>query len=166
MLRELRVVREKQRLSMRRIITVLSVVSLAFAAAACSTASSGNLSPGMTPDQTVQAMGQPDLKDSIPDPNHSGATVLRYAWVDQGKVAVFGPNDKVASIQQMEPTQKVQAQSEAEERITPPKPFDPIETPLDYAFFPFKAAVIYTAAGLNCATGAVCAKPNLPSPRN
>jgi P pilus assembly chaperone PapD len=151
---------------MHRLVTILTAACLAFAAAACSTASSGSLAVGMTPDQTVQAMGPPDLKDSISDPNHSGATVLRYAWVDQGKVAVFGPNDKVASVQQMEPTQKVQAQSEAEQRVTPPKPFDPIQTPLDYAFYPFKAAVIYTAAGLNCATGALCQKPTLPNPQN
>jgi len=153
-------------MSMRRIFTMITAVCLAFAATACSTASSGNLAAGMTPDQAVQAMGSPDLKDSIPDPNHSGATVLRYAWVDQGKVATFGPDNRVASVQQMEPTQKVQAQSEAEERVTPPKPFDPIQTPLDYTFYPFKAAVTYMAAGLNCATGAACEKPKLPAVQN
>ena len=151
---------------MRRIVALLAAACLAFAAAACSTASSGNLATGMTPDQAVQAMGPPDLKDSIQDPNHSGATVLRYAWVDQGKVATFGPDNRVASVQQMEPTQKVQAQAESEQRVTPPKPFDPIQTPLDYTFYPFKAAVIYMAAGLNCATGAPCEKPRLPSPQN
>jgi len=150
---------------LRRIVTMLTAACLAFAVAACSTANTRALSTGMTPDQAVQAMGPPDLTDSIQDPNHSGATVLRYAWVDSGKVAVFGPDNRVASVQQMEPTQKVQAQAEAEQRVTPPKPFDPIETPLDYTFFPFKAAVIYIGAGLNCATGAVCEKPKLPDPR-
>jgi hypothetical protein len=39
----------------------------------------------MTADETVQAMGPPDLKDSVPDPDHSGATVLRYVWLDSGR---------------------------------------------------------------------------------
>ena len=151
---------------MRRIVVLLAAASLAFAAAACSTASSGNLAAGMTPDQAVQVMGPPDLKDSIQDPNHSGATVLRYAWVDQGKVATFGTDNRVASVQQMEPTQKVQAQSEAEQRVTPPKPFDPIQTPLDYMAFPVKAGFIYLGAGLNCATGGGCEKPKLPDPQS
>jgi hypothetical protein len=116
----------------------------------------------MTPDQAVQAMGPPDLKDSIPDPNHSGATVLRYAWVDSGRVAVFGPNDRVASVQQMETTQRVQ--EEAAVRAEPPRQFDPIATPLDYTFFPIKAAFIYIGAGLNCAAGGGCQKPKLPDP--
>ena len=36
---------------------------------------SGSLQAGMSSDQAVEAMGQPDLKDDVPDPNHSGATV-------------------------------------------------------------------------------------------
>jgi hypothetical protein len=138
-------------------------VLLVLAIASCSTASNqAALTTGMTADQTVQAMGPPDLKDSVPDPNHSGATVLRYVWLDSGKVAVFGSNDRVASIQQIEPSEK--AQAEAEARTQPPSTFDPIATPLNYTFFPIKAAFIYIGAGLSCAEGATCQKPKLPDP--
>jgi len=139
---------------------------LAVAVAACSTAgSTGNLSAGMTADQAVQAMGQPDLKDSIPDPNRSGATVPRYVWLDSGKVAVFGSDNRVASVQQIEPAEKTQAEAEARSQEQP-KEFDPLATPLGYAFFPIKAAFIYIGAGLNCAAGGGCHKPKLPDPSN
>jgi hypothetical protein len=149
----------------RKFIATGLAMAFALALTACSTASeNATLSTGMTPDQTVQAMGQPDLKDSIPDPNHSGATVLRYVWLDSGKVALFGSNDRVASISQIEPAEKTQAQVEARNQNEQPREFDPIDTPLNYAFFPVKAAFVYLGAGLNCAAGGSCHKPTLPDP--
>jgi hypothetical protein len=150
-------------MSARRLRARASALLLAVAIASCSTASNhASLTTGMTADETVQTMGPPDLKDSVPDPNHSGATVLRYVWLDSGKVAVFGSNDRVASIQQIEAPEKAQAEVEA--RNQPPSTFDPIATPLNYTFFPIKAAFIYIGAGLNCAAGAGCQKPKLPDP--
>jgi len=151
-------------MSARRLAARTSALLLALAITSCSAASNhASLTTGMTADQTVQAMGPPDLKDSVPDPDHSGATVLRYVWLDSGKVAVFGSNDRVASVQQIEAPEKAQAE-EAQARNQPPSTFDPIETPLNYTFFPIKAALIYIGAGLNCAAGAGCQKPKLPDP--
>jgi len=116
----------------------------------------------MTADQTVNAMGQPDLKDSIADPNHSGATVLRYVWLDSGTVAVFGSNNRVASIGQIEPAQATKQKLEAS--TEPPASFDPIDTPLNYAFYPIRVGLIYLGAGLNCVAGGGCHNPELPSP--
>jgi len=150
-------------MSARGLAARASALLLVLAIASCSTASNhASLTTGMTADQTVQAMGPPDLKDSVPDPNHSGATVLRYVWLDSGQVAVFGSNDRVASIQQIETPEK--AQTEVQARNQPPSTFDPIATPLNYTFFPIKAAFIYIGAGLNCAAGAGCQKPKLPNP--
>ena len=150
-------------MSARCLAARASALLLVLAIASCSTASNhASLTTGMTADQTVQAMGPPDLKDSVPDPNHSGATVLRYVWLDSGKVAVFGANDRVASIQQIEAPEKTQAEVQA--RNEPPSTFDPIATPLNYTFFPIKAAFIYIGAGLNCAAGTGCQKPKLPDP--
>jgi hypothetical protein len=146
----------------RNLVFVLAAV-FALVASSCSTAgSNATVTAGMTPGQAVAAMGQPDLKDSVPDPNHSGATVLRYVWLSSGKVAVFSSDNKVASIQQIEPAEKAKAEVEAESR--PPAEFDPIATPLNYAFFPIKAAFMYLGAGLNCVAGGGCHKPDLPSP--
>jgi hypothetical protein len=139
------------------------VLALALTAASCSAASSNaTLTTGMSPEQAVQAMGQPDLKDSVADPNHGGASVLRYVWLDSGKVAVFNSSDRIASIQQIEPAEKAKAELEAQNQ--PPTEFDPITTPLNYGFFPIKAAFMYLGAGLNCVVGAGCRKPELPSP--
>src|SRR5208282_6435820 len=71
--------------------------ALAFTLMSCAT-SSGSLEVGMRPDQAIAAMGQPDLKDTVPDPGGSGAGVLRYAWVARGKVATFGPDDRLAQV--------------------------------------------------------------------
>jgi hypothetical protein len=150
-------------MSARHLAARTSALLLVLAIASCSTASNhASLTTGMTPDETVQAMGQPDLKDSIPDPDHSGATVLRYVWLNSGKVAVFSSHDRVASIQQIEAPQT--AQTEVQARNQPPSTFDPIATPLNYTFFPIKAAFIYIGAGLNCAAGGGCQKPKLPDP--
>ena len=133
----------------------------------CSTVKSGSLSPGMTPDQTVQSMGEPDLKDSIADPNHNGASVLRYVWLEPGKAAIFGSDNHLASVQDVETNtkQKVEEQAHAEAVASgPPQKFDPIETPLDYIFYPVKAGAVYFGAGVNCVAGGSCQKPQLPNP--
>jgi hypothetical protein len=130
----------------------------------CSSIKSGTLTTGMTPDQAVQAMGEPDLKDNIADPNHSGASVQRYVWLDSGKAAIFGSNDRLASIQNVETNTKQHVEQQAHAEAAPPESFDPIETPLNYLFFPVKAATIYFGAGLNCAAGGGCQKPELPPP--
>ncbi|HEV2170880.1 MAG TPA: hypothetical protein VGR40_08025 [Candidatus Binatus sp.] len=107
-------------------------------------------------------MGQPDLKDTIADPSHPGTTVPRYVWLETGRVAIFGNDGRVSSIQSIEPAAKQQARAEA--AATPERPFDPVQTPLDYAFFPLKAAIIYAGAGLQCVVGGPCSKPRLPYP--
>jgi len=121
-------------------------------------------------------MGEPDLKDAIADPNHSGAAVQRYVWLEPGKAAIFGTDDRIASVQTVETNtqQKVEQQAHADaasadaaaasQGPTAPVPFDPIETPLNYLFYPAKAATIYFGAGLTCATGGGCEKPPLPPP--
>jgi hypothetical protein len=160
---------------MKMLRTILSRAPLGLLAlfvVGCSmTQQSKTLSPGMTPDQTVQAMGAPDLQDNIADPNHTGGSVLRYVWLEPGKAAIFGSDQRVASIQNVEvgtdTKQQVEQQAHVEAAAAsqqPPAPFDPIETPLNYIFFPAKAATIYFGAGLTCATGGGCEKPPLPPP--
>lgn len=149
------------------IIAPVLVLMLAFAGASCSTSSSltnSALAAGMTPDQATEAMGQPDLKDSVADPNHPGATVLRYVWLDSGQVAIFGTNNRVASIQHIEPAEATKEKIEASNQ--PPASFDPINTPLNYAFYPIRAGLIYLGAGLNCVAGGGCHQPQLPSPNH
>src|SRR5260370_16552402 len=85
--------------TLRTFIARAALGAFALFTVACSTTKTASLSPGMTPDQTVQAMGQPDLKDNIADPNHNGASVLRYAWLDSAKAAIFGSDDRVARVQ-------------------------------------------------------------------
>ena len=151
----------------RTFFTRAAVALLALFVVACSAVQSKLLSTGMTPDQAVQAMGEPDLKDNIADPNHGGASVLRYVWLEPGKAAIFGSDDRLASIQDVETNTKqhVEQQTHAEQAAAAqPEPFDPIETPLNYLFFPVKAATIYFGAGLNCASGGGCQKPELPAP--
>jgi len=140
---------------------------LALLLVGCSTTKSGTLNPGMTPGQTVQSMGEPDLKDDVADPNHNGATVLRYVWLEPGKAAIFGSDNRLASVQDVETNtkQKVEQQAHAEAVASgPPQQFDPIQTPLDYLFYPVKAGAVYFGAGLNCAASGSCQKPQLPSP--
>ena len=152
---------------LRIILSRAALGLLALLVVGCSmTQQSKTLSPGMTPDQTVQAMGEPDLKDAIPDPNHSGASVTRYVWLQPGKAAIFGTDNRVASVQAVETDtqQHVEQQAHAEAAVAQPEPFDPIETPLNYLFYPAKAATIYFGAGLTCATGGGCEKPPLPGP--
>jgi hypothetical protein len=139
---------------------------LALFAVACSATKSATLNTGMTPSQAVQAMGEPDLKDNVADPSHNGATVLRYVWLEPGKAAIFGSDERLASIQNVEATSntKQQIEEQAAAASRPPQVFDPINTPLNYIFFPAKAAAIYFGAGVNCVGGGGCAKPQLPPP--
>ncbi|WP_324095386.1 hypothetical protein [Candidatus Binatus sp.] len=114
-------------------------------------------------------MGEPDLKDSVADPNHTGASVTRYVWLEPGKAAIFGTDNRLATVQDVEAStgtkQQVEQQAPAQAATAePPQPFDPIETPLNYLFYPAKAATIYFGAGLSCATGGGCEKPQLPPP--
>ncbi|MDO8433904.1 MAG: hypothetical protein Q7S58_16015 [Candidatus Binatus sp.] len=148
----------------RNFLAGLAVMMLALMAASCATTTSANLATGMTPDQTVQAMGQPDLKDNIPDPNHSGASVLRYVWLDSGKAAVFGSDGRLASVQTVETDSKQKLEEEQIAARRAPESFDPINTPLNYLFFPIKAGFIYLGAGANCVGGGSCQKPHLPPP--
>ena len=130
----------------------------AFVMAACSSGS-GTIETGMTPDQTVAALGHPDLTDSVADPAHSGGTVLRYTWVGVGKVATFSPNNRVAKIDNVQPNSAPSEQAAASQASPP---FDPISTPVSYAFYPIRAMFIYLGAGLNCAVGTQCVMPTLP----
>ena len=109
-------------------------------------------------------MGQPDLKDNIADPNHNGASVLRYVWLDSGKAAIFGADDRLASVQTVETDSKQKLEDEQVAARRAPETFDPINTPLNYMFFPIKAGMIYLGAGANCVGGGSCQKPHLPPP--
>jgi hypothetical protein len=154
-------------MTLRIFLARAAVGMLALLVVGCAATKSGTLSPGMTTGQAVQAMGEPDLKDNIADPNHSGATVTRYVWLEPGKAAIFSSDDHLASVQDVESNTKqmVEQQTRAEAAAQqPPAPFDPIETPLNYLFFPVKAATIYFGAGLNCVASADCQKPQLPPP--
>jgi hypothetical protein len=157
---------EVSMITLRTLLVRTAIGLLALFVVACAAAQPTGLSAGMTPDQTVQAMGEPDLKDAIPDPNHSGASVTRYVWLQPGKAAIFGTDNRVASVQAVETDtqQHVEQQAHAEAAVAQPEPFDPIETPLNYLFYPAKAATIYFGAGLTCATGGGCEKPPLPGP--
>ncbi|HVN63241.1 MAG TPA: hypothetical protein VMT58_01290 [Candidatus Binataceae bacterium] len=146
----------------RNFLAYFAFAILPFVAGACATAGAGALKTGMTPTQTIQAMGQPDLRDDVPDPNHSGARVLRYIWLDPGKAAVFSANDRVASIQDVESGTKKQL--EEQQAHATPSHFDPVQTPLDYMFYPIKASFIYLGAGANCVGGGSCRVPKLPPP--
>ena len=126
----------------------------------CSTVQkSGALQTGMSSDQAIEAMGPPDLKDNVADPNHSGNFLMRYTWLSAGEAAVFDTNMKVASIENVGSSPATLQETQLE-RVKPA--FDPIETPLDYAFYPIRAAFTYIGAGLNCVGGGGCRAPQLP----
>ena len=148
---------------LRTILARAALGMLAFFVVACSAMQTKTLSPGMTPTQAVKAMGEPDLKDNIADPNHNGASVLRYVWLEPGKAAIFGSDDRVASIQNVETNTKQHLEQQVQ-ASGPPQVFDPINTPLNYLFFPVKAATIYFGAGVNCIGGGGCQTPTLPPP--
>ncbi|HVN27424.1 MAG TPA: hypothetical protein VMT64_03010 [Candidatus Binataceae bacterium] len=137
----------------------LSALMLTMVGCSMMSSSGGSLQAGMSADQAVAAMGEPDLKDNVPDPNHSGASVLRYTWLSAGEAAVFDSHMKVASIENVGSSPSTLQETQAE-RIKPA--FDPIETPLDYAFYPIRVAFTYIGAGLNCIGGGGCHSPQLP----
>jgi hypothetical protein len=145
---------------MRTLIRRCFLGALALLIVGCAAQSGGSLKPGMTSDQAIEAMGQPDLKDSVPDPNHNGATVARYTWLSAGEAAVFGPDMRVASITNVGPSPSTL--TEEAQQAQPAPAFDPIQTPFDYVFYPFKAAMVYIGAGLNCIGGNGCHTPQLP----
>jgi hypothetical protein len=152
-------------MKLRSLLTVFVFAILPLTVAACSTTKGpGQLQVGMTPDEAVQTMGEPDLKDNVADPAHSGANVLRFTWIDSGKSAVFSSNQKIASIQNVDLTTKKDIVEEQQAAASPPPPFDPINTPLNYLFFPVKAGFTYLGAGLNCVAGDACRKPQIAPP--
>jgi hypothetical protein len=128
------------------------------ALAGCSSGSA-TIEKGMTPEQTVTALGRPDLTDSVPDPAHSGGSVLRYTWVGAGKSATFSSENRVAKIDEMQPNSTPSQQAAPGQ---PSPPFDPISTPVSYAMYPIRAMFIFLGAGLNCAVGTQCVMPTLP----
>jgi hypothetical protein len=151
-------------MTVRNFLVGIGAVLLAFTLAACaSQASTTDLHAGMTPNEAVQAMGEPDLKDNVADPSHSGATVLRYTWVDAGKTAVFDSENKIETVQNVDLATKQQA-VQVSQQTQMPRAFDPIETPLNYLFFPVKAGFNYLGAGLNCVAGTDCRKPQVTLP--
>jgi hypothetical protein len=164
MLAQLKVMRGESMMSLWSNLTRVAVAALALVAAACSMTRSGTLNPGMSPDQTIQSMGQPDLKDNIADPRHTGVSVLRFVWLDSGKAAIFGPDDKLINVQTVETNTKQKVEQQAKAADHPPESFDPIETPLNYLFFPVKAGLTYLGAGANCVGGGGCQAPELPPP--
>ncbi|HLX36810.1 MAG TPA: hypothetical protein VKR29_03380 [Candidatus Binataceae bacterium] len=138
------------------------VAMLLLLTAGCSSQSGGgggSLKVGMTTDETTQAMGQPDLKDTVPDPNHNGGAVLRYTWLNAGEAAVFGTDMRVATIVNVGQSPSTVAEVQ-QEQMKPP--FDPIQTPLDYVFYPVRAAFVVIGAGLNCIGGGGCHAPQFP----
>ncbi len=151
-------------MTVRTGIVHIGLLILVCTLAACSTQnSSSDLHAGMTPDEAVQAMGEPDLKDNVADPAHSGAQVLRYTWVDAGKTAIFDADNKIETVQNVNLATKQQAQ-QVSEQTQMVRQFDPIETPLNYLFFPIKAGFTYLGAGLNCVAGTDCRKPQITLP--
>jgi hypothetical protein len=140
-----------------RLFLTSALTSMFAVVLASCASSSANLQTGMTPDQAISAMGNPDLKDSVPDPDHSGGTLLRYTWVDPGKAATFGPDNRLAKVEQVEGASEASRQQQEHG-------FDPIATPINYFFYPVRAAFIYLGAGVNCALEGQCQKPRLPSP--
>ncbi|HLI80957.1 MAG TPA: hypothetical protein VKV03_13305 [Candidatus Binataceae bacterium] len=138
---------------------LLGAMLLLIAGCAAQSASGGNVKVGMTTDEAVETMGQPDLKDNVADPNHTGPAMLRYTWLNAGEAALFGPDMRVTNIINVGPAPSSVAEAQ-QEQMKPP--FDPIQTPFDYAFYPIRAAFIYIGAGLNCIGGGGCHAPQLP----
>ena len=68
---------------------------------------------------------------------------------------------RVASIVNVGPSPSTLAETHSS-RNKPNPPFDPIQTPFDYAFYPIRAAFVYIGAGLSCVGGGGCHAPRLP----
>ena len=138
----------------------MGALALLIVGCAAQNGGGGSLRTGMTTDQAVEAMGQPDLKDNVPDPNHTSSAMLRYTWLEPGEAAVFGPDMRVASIINVGSSPSTLSETAQQQQMRPQ--FDPIQTPFDYAFYPFRAAMVYIGAGLNCIGGNGCHAPQLP----
>jgi hypothetical protein len=67
---------------------------------------------------------------------------------------------RVASIINVGSSPSTLAETAQQQQMKPS--FDPIQTPFDYAFYPFRAAMVYIGAGLNCLGGNGCHSPQLP----
>ncbi|HEY6421241.1 MAG TPA: hypothetical protein VIX59_19765 [Candidatus Binataceae bacterium] len=170
-------------MSLRSLLACAGLGLATFVLASCAAIGGGDsqpLAPGMTEQQAIAKMGQPDLTDTVAQSNH-GFTLLRYVWLDSGKAALFGPDQHLVRIEQLQTASNpaadasVKAATPTSPAATdtvemeaapsgPPQEFDPINTPLNYAFFPLKALLMYIGAGLECVTGAGCHGPNLPPP--
>lgn len=144
-----------------RVFLRLGLGTVAVALLSCA-ASSENLKAGMTPDQAVQAMGQPDLKDTVLDPSGSGAKVLRYAWVDRGKAATFGPDGHLAEIKGLPSATAAISATSTGPQFQPA--FDPVQTPLNYLFYPLRFAFTWIGAGVNCVAEGDCRRPAVRPP--
>jgi hypothetical protein len=90
--------------------------------------------------------------------------MTRYTWLDAGKSASFGSDNRVARIDNVSaPATASASTQESAESQAPAAPFDPLNTPLNYAFYPFRAGFIYLGAWLNCiGGGGGCHSPKLP----
>ncbi len=161
---------------LKHFIVRAGLLGFAFAVLSCAAASTGRLETGMTPDQAVQAMGQPDLKDAVPDPRGSGGTVVRYAWIGPGKLATFGADNRLAEIGDLPAGTAAPAAAalantgapaaSAAADSTPPAraSFDPIQTPLNYIFYPLNFGFTWLGAGVNCVAEGQCRKPEVKPP--
>lgn len=146
---------------------VRNLVLAAIAAGILSCAAGGGtLQLGMTPDQAVQAMGQPDLKDTVADPHARGASLLRYAWVARGKVATFGPDNRVTEVKDLAaaPSPSIAVASPPAAPQVAATPFDPVETPLNYLFYPLRFSLTWILAGVSCAAEGDCRRPQVRPP--
>ncbi len=147
---------------LKRLVRCLALAAIAAGLLSCA-ASGGTLESGMTPDQAIQAMGQPDLKDTVADPHGSGASVFRYAWVTRGKAATFGPDDRVAEVKDLATTPST-GTSTASTMPQVGAAFDPVETPLNYLFYPLKFSLAWIGTGLNCVAEGDCRRPQVKPP--
>jgi hypothetical protein len=85
------------------------------------------------------------------------------AGVTTGKTT----DEAVTAAAQREPKQSVPPRAEpptAQPNRQAPSRFDPINTPLDYFFYPARVAIIYLGAGINCLGAGACHRPHLPAP--
>jgi hypothetical protein len=114
----------------------------------------GNLQPGMTPDQAIREMGDPEAKESIPDPNLRGGDLLRYSWTSKGKAATFGRDNRLVKVESVTPDANAQSGPD----------FDPISTPLSYIFYPLRVGIGWLASGVNCVAENNCQPPPPPRP--
>ena len=150
---------------MRILIRCWYLGALLFLMAACSAqngGTSGALKVGMTTDQAIEAMGKPDLTDTIPDPDHAGAPMLRYTWLNAGEAAVFGQNMRVANVVNVGSSPETLTETARQPQNGFQPEFDPLQTPFDYASYPLRAAAVAIFTGLNCVGGNGCHSPHWP----